>query len=606
MFKLKRNYNVNHLPVDEDLSKFAVPYTPEKFTTKEKKVLLSFFTNWDKPVFAIYNLPQEVVGAMFSRYSRSAKSVRRIFLDEFWNSEELDIKNRALNQNFSKALERTKNFYERVFAEYGDDSVIQMGGVHVAFEFVSQILGAKAIEDQRVASAYIEKSTRYVDFSTKINDHYLFMESYEISNSRHEKEFLAWNNFAFDCYVKYLPVMTQYLSEKYPLDKEQVEDSQTKELVPYTHLNNDDKTKIQTAYTRALKAKAYDTIRFFLPVTTVTNLGAFFSGQAAETAINKMLVSPYFEARVLGQLALRELLKVSPNFLQNIDHPFGVVARNYRKEVRERLLEAGNKWGKKIKKTGGNKEVVKIIDWDTDADIKVASEVLFTGSSNGSSKKDIVEWAKKIKRKEKQKWSPTLVKVIMSAIPDRKISGRNRRQKLPRAFEHVYVEVEFYTDIGAYKDLQRNRLSSTERQMLTTADLYIPKEYKDKKLKALLSDYLALANKTRKLHAKMLKSDRLKVAAEYVTIMGNRVRYTIRANLRQWVFFAELRTISGGHPSYRYALQEAARQIVKKMPFTSTLFAHVDWINDYGLGRLKAEIKTQNRLEQAKQIERLI
>jgi thymidylate synthase ThyX len=127
------------------------------------------FTNWDRPVFAIFNLPQEVVGAMFSRYSRSAKSVRRLFLDEFWNEKGLGFQViRNSLDRLDKARERTKSFYERVFAEYGDDSVIQMGSVHVAYEYVSQILGAKAIEDQRVASAYIEKSTRYVDFSTKL------------------------------------------------------------------------------------------------------------------------------------------------------------------------------------------------------------------------------------------------------------------------------------------------------------------------------------------------------------------------------------------------------------------------------------------------------
>src|SRR4030043_324034 len=140
--------------------KFPFPYKPEPFTSKEKSILSQFFTNYDKPIYAIYNLPQEVVGAMFSRYSRTSKSVRRLFLDEFWSPEGFPEKSANLNE-IEKAKKRTKDFYRKVFAEFGDDSVIQMGSVHVAFEYVSQLIGAKGVEDQRIGAAYIEKSTRY-------------------------------------------------------------------------------------------------------------------------------------------------------------------------------------------------------------------------------------------------------------------------------------------------------------------------------------------------------------------------------------------------------------------------------------------------------------
>src|SRR3989344_1383106 len=218
MLKSNKEEKTNILKDVDVPSKFPYPYTPEKFTKKEKKVLLNFFTNWDKPIFAIHNLPKEVIGAMFSRYSRTAKSVRRLFLDEFWNQEEeLASARRGLVElgnlsfPFAKAKERTRDFYQKVFAEYGDDSVIQMGSVHISFEFVSQIHGAKAVEDQRVASAYIEKSTRYVDFGSKVDDHYRFMEPPEIMESRFKKEFINWNILLFEAYTKYLPAMTDYL-----------------------------------------------------------------------------------------------------------------------------------------------------------------------------------------------------------------------------------------------------------------------------------------------------------------------------------------------------------------------------------------------------------
>jgi thymidylate synthase ThyX len=569
-------------------------YTPENFTQKEKKILLNFFTNCDKPVCVIHNLPQEVVGAMFSRYSRSSKSVRRLFLDEFWN-QELGIENLKTNINNEKALERTKIFFKKVFAEYGDDSVIQMGSVHIAFEGISQIIGAKAVEDQRVASAYIEKSTRYVDFGAKLNGHYLYMEPPEITKSRFHKEFTALNNSLFASYIKYLPLVIDHLRNVYPLEKQTIQDPSTNNISKYADLLAGNKEIVRLAYERALKAKALDTIRFFLPITTITNLGAHYSGQAAELTVNKMLSSPYDEVRSFGVMAYQELIKVSPNFLQNVDHPFGVTAREYRKEV-SRLSEEGSaKWNNKISsKKEESDQVAGLISFDKDADVTLSSEILFCGGKN--KKSEIVAWARSVKKKEGKNFSPTLLKIIKNAVPVRNKSGRTRRQKLPRAFEHVNVEIEFCTDIGAYKDLQRNRLSTTERQRIMTDALYIPDEYLSPQLKELLKEYVGMQKKVNALNKKLEKTKSLMHAAEYVGIMGNKVRYTVKANLRQWCFFTELRTIAGGHPTYRKAMQEAAKLIIEKMPFVKDLFSNVDWTADYGLGRLKAEIYTQKEL----------
>ena len=61
-------------------------YHAEPFTPEERTVLGRFFTDLDGPVFAIVNLPEVVKGALFARYSRSPKSVRRLFLDEFYDT----------------------------------------------------------------------------------------------------------------------------------------------------------------------------------------------------------------------------------------------------------------------------------------------------------------------------------------------------------------------------------------------------------------------------------------------------------------------------------------------------------------------------------------
>ena len=569
-------------------SEYTFPYRPEKFTQKEKKILENFFTNTNKPVFGIHNLPQEVVGAMFSRYSRSEKSVRRLFLDEFWNSS-LTVYKKD-NSKLQKAMDRTKEFYQRVFAEFGDDSVIQMGSIHIAFEYVSQI-AAKAIEDQRIGCSYIEKSTRYVNFGSRVGKHYLYMEAPEIKNSKFYREYLKVNDFAFDAYNRNFNNALVFLSKKYNINDQIVEDTKTGLKVKYKDLKDQiSKQKIAQAYNRALKAKAFDTIRIFLPTTTVTNLGAHFSGQSIENTINKMMASPHTEVRLLGFLAFKELTNIIPNFLQKIDHKHGEIMREYRKSVSLCQQEMSNKFIKGINKEKTND--VNLVDFDLDGDVKIASQILFTGQTKTYlPKTSIVNWAKKKTNSKK------VGQIINEAFSDRCSLNINRRHKLSRAFEHAFAEVEFYKDFGIYRDLQRNRLSSTERLYLNTNELEIPKEYKEKGMEEVLKDYIKLHKMMKELNSKILKSKNIPLSSsEYVSILGHKLRFNVRANIRQWVFFSELRTIPGGHPSYRNAMQLAVKEILKKMPYLKDVFTKVDWVEDYGLGRFVAEIKTQEKL----------
>jgi thymidylate synthase ThyX len=569
---------------------FTYPYRKEKFTKKEISILQNFFTNTDRPVFVIYNLPQEVVGAMFSRYSRSDKSVRRLFLDEFWNPSFSSYSSNT--QKLQKARERTFGFYKKVYAEFGDDSVIQMGSVHIAFEFVSQI-AAKAIEDQRIGSAYMEKSTRYVNFGSETGGRFLFMDVPEIKKSLFYKEYINWNNTAFELYNKNLGTTISWLRKKYPLEDQVFEIASSGKSIKFSKINDPtEKEKLEKAYERALKAKAFDTVRIFLPTTSVTNLGAYFSGQTAEHTINKMLCSKYSEVRLLGEAAYKELIKVVPNFLQNIKHHHGEVARCYWDEILSLQIKVTNKYLSNAKLLGDDVRV-RLVDWDRDADSKIVAQILYSAQTKTYfSKSEFHKWANKKENKRE------VLKILNSSMPDRSLFKYNRRHKLPRAFEQAFAEVEFFVDFGIYRDLQRNRMSSTERLFLTPEFLEVPYEFTEKGMETVYRDYLALNKMTINLHNKVKKYG-LGVS-EYITILGNKLRFNVRANIRQWVFFSELRTTAGGHPAYRNAMQSATKQIISKMPYLKKFFAKVDWVSDYGLGRLKAEVSTQQALSKIK------
>ena len=129
-------------------------YIAEEFTAEEADVLRRYFTNLDQPVFALVNLPEVVKGALFARYSRTALSLRRLFLKEFVG--ELDIEgDQSIGATIG--LRRAEELYDKVFFEYGDDSVAQLGGVHLACEQASNVL-TKVLEWGRLMS-YLEQST---------------------------------------------------------------------------------------------------------------------------------------------------------------------------------------------------------------------------------------------------------------------------------------------------------------------------------------------------------------------------------------------------------------------------------------------------------------
>ena len=188
----------------------------DEFTQNERKTLVSFFTNLDQPVFGL-KLPQEVAGALFSRYSRSTKSLRHTFLDEFLGDPELALKDLLVGEipgsDQSDALKKARAFYERVLVGYGDDSVAQLGGAHVACEKISNV-AANLLEDARIGIAPLEKSTRYVRFDQKDEGgNFLFYREPKIMTSPHRAEYLEVMNLLFDTYSRQIEPIIEFVKK---------------------------------------------------------------------------------------------------------------------------------------------------------------------------------------------------------------------------------------------------------------------------------------------------------------------------------------------------------------------------------------------------------
>src|SRR5580658_7108772 len=218
-----------------------VPYAQETWSPDEAEVLRRYFTNLDGPVFALVNLPEVVKGALFARYSRSSKSLRRLFLDEFVG--DLDVSGDH-GVDATVGLARAEQLYEKVFYEYGDDSVAQLGGVHLACEQASNLL-TKVLERGRLMS-YMEKSTRYVAYDSRLsNGRYRYFRAPEILKSPLGNRYVGDMDRMFDAYAKLLPVLYEFFAER--------------------HTKTDGESDF--ALRQALKAKAFDTLRGILPAS---------------------------------------------------------------------------------------------------------------------------------------------------------------------------------------------------------------------------------------------------------------------------------------------------------------------------------------------------
>src|SRR3981081_3235157 len=236
-----------------------------EFSPAEAGVLGRYFTNMDRRVFALRNLPEVVKGALFSRYSRTEKSLRRVLLEEFINEPDSgfhQLAGRPSDGDDMVAVRRAEEFYERVLVGYGDDSVAELAGAHVAVERTS-ILAAKALEDSRIGISPLEKSTRYVRFDRPGADgRFLFYRGPELAHPAYEHAAEA----LFTAYSGLVEPVTEAIRQRFPLEAGETD----------------------RAWKSATRAKALDLLRGLLPAATLTHPGLFGHGPAFEDPHPKM------------------------------------------------------------------------------------------------------------------------------------------------------------------------------------------------------------------------------------------------------------------------------------------------------------------------------
>ncbi|MBU5689597.1 MAG: FAD-dependent thymidylate synthase [Candidatus Aenigmatarchaeota archaeon] len=536
----------------------------DSFTEKEKAILKPFFTNLDKPVFVLVNMPDVVKGTLFSRYSRSPKSLRRLLLEEFIQNPDMhfdEIVSMDEKTHFEKfiATKKAEEFYDRVLVGYGDDSVAELAGVHIACEDVSQLLAAKALEDNRIGISPLEKSTRYVWFDQKENGKYKYYRDPDIMSSGFDNLYEETMDFLFDTYSELIPPLTEFIEKKFP--------------------KTDDVS--DRAYQSATRAKVCDILRQLLPSATLTNVGLFGNGRSFEYLLNKMYISPLAEVRQLAESMQEELDKVIPSFVKRPKNELGKGNQEFMKQTEQAVQDLA----KNYKSTRfSKKNYVKLIDYDRDAEVKVISAILYPHTNMS-----MTELRKKVKRMDRNERK----KILFEYGSRRKV----RQHRMGRAFENTFYTFDILYPLGAYKDLQRHRMLTQQRQLITTDYGYeLPKEIVecrlDKKYKKAMSTAITTFNKIR---------EKMSVQAQYVVPLGFRVRWYFKLNLREICHLTELRSTPQGHEYYRKIAQEMARLVRQKHPDLAEYATKFVDMNQYSLERLESEKRIDKRIEEIKQ-----
>ncbi len=530
-----------------------------EFTREERAALAPYVSNLDGPVFALVNLPEVVKGALFARYSRSPKSLRRLFVDEFLGTGGLEAAAGAGGTRDAAGTQRAEQLYERVFVEYGDDSVAQLGGVHLACEGASNIL-TKVLEWGRLM-AYLEQSTRYIPYDDRPDGRYRYHVPAELTGALRER-YVATLDRSFDTYRAWLPKLRACYERKFPRDPAESE----------------------TVYRMTIRAKALDTLRGMLPAATTSNVGIYGTGQAYEQLLLRMRAHPLQEVRAYADLMLAELRKVIPAFLKRVDVPerggvWSAYFEETRKEMREvagRLLNADSAARKKP--SAALEDEVTLTDFDPDGEVKVVAAALYAVSSRPDA--ELLEVARAMTPDERN--------AVMAAYVGKRL---NRRHRPGRAFERTSYRFDVLGDYGAFRDLQRHRLLTLEWQRLTPRHgRVVPEAIAEA---GAAEDWDRGLAESAELHD-AIETAGLPEVASYAVSMAYRVRFYMDMNAREAMHLIELRTTPQGHPSYRRICQTMHRLIGERHPAIAATMTFADH-SAVELERLDAERAAERR-----------
>lgn len=509
-----------------------------------------YFSSMTNNVFVVQNLPEVVKGALFSKYSRSYLGLRELMEKEA--------------SDFNAFEEKSSDFYDRILDGFGDDSIAELGGAHLAVEQVS-MLAAKVIEDCRIGGSPLEKSTRYIYFDRKNEkgewNYYRNVLGRHISRLRY---FETCDNL-FETYSSLVARVRPHVESLMPIEAQ---------------LDQNGKQVSRTVYNASVRAKTLDLLRGVLPTSALTNMGVFGNGRFFSGLLSKLDASELPELQELGRSAFTELEKVIPSFIKRAkhDHHNQIAMREYLSSIQKVKKSLASARSGDISLQAVESAQVRLISFDPTSLETLATMLCFEES--GVSIEELRNGFEHFSREDYKN------------LFEKFCSPRtNRRHKGPRALENIEFTFEIVGDFGMYRDLQRHRTLTQERQRLG-CDLgyFIPQELVGTEFE---EEYHSVMNQARETWLELVEVS--PEEAQYVVPMAYNIRWYFKINLRALQWMCELRSQPAGHENYRFVAQQMVRKVLSVFPELECFFGFVDF-NEYSLGRLGQEARRETQL----------
>ena len=489
----------------------------------------NIFSNFDRQVFLI-NFPKQIdMGALLSRYSRTAKlDIREVYEKEFENNES-----------------RGKEFYERVFLEYGDESVAELVNIHIAIQDISNLL-VKEIEETRIGASYIEKSSRYVRYDIKKNGSYLYLPFERTGiNNQFEKEYEDLMERMFSYYAKSLPILIDRIRKENP----------------FSLISQDTSDRNKKAYETAVRSRALDDIRGILPVSTLTNVGISSNARSLAGIIQRLDAAGYREANEVADAIYSELESEYGEIIKSSRNEHGKAHSSFIEKVK--LMDGEQSFNHDF-----SKDVV-LLNYNKEALDTLES---FISEKVSGDPEPIIEYINWISKERS-----------------------NRRDKLPRQFEFIDYIFSIRMNYGAFREFQRHRMFTILRGFLTADSGFQIPEYVEKDLQ-LKQEFSEICHMSSELFNRIWHSGQ-KVEAQYVLPFSSMYNIKVKANLRELVYFTEIRSTPQAHPDLRSISISMAEEIIKNEKSLEPLFKFLDR-NIYPLGRFSQESRKEKKLEE--------
>lgn len=532
----------------------------EEFTSEEVQILSRYVTNPTGDTFCV-NIPG-LAGPIYARYSRAVTGLRRTLLKEFIKDGELNVS-------------RTQELIERILNEYGDDSVGELEGAHLALEQVSNLV-TKVVEDSRIGGSPIEQSTRYVFYDQQDrNGNYKYYRGEEILNSGLSAEYITTLDFIFRTYASAIEPLTAYFKQRKPMEEAEYDIRHVGGNEKYSAMDTEQYQKqFRITYNADLRTKACDVLRCLLPAATLTNVGLYGNGRYYQGLLTRLYSDDLPESNRRATAAHQELNKIIPKFVKRakVDE-YSILVRREMKRLTGDILQGIQP---------SREEDCVLIPAPSDP-ANLLEQTLACGLYPYSHHPFgqllmIVRQMPQARRDE----------ILRTYTGTR----RNRRQRPGRALEHGYpLTFDLQADFGSYRDLQRHRILTQERQLLDPKLGYdLPEEVEAVGLKEQAEECFARSSD---LHSKMLR-DLGPEIAQYAVLFGFKIRWRMGMNFREAMHLIELRTAPQGHPSYRRVCQRMMDEIRKVHPVLAGTISFADF-NDYYWSRAGSEARQRRK-----------